>query len=295
MRTTAVTLDPSIPTRPAIGDDAQAQALIACLQAQAQRHTLEIEGRRICWRAFGDGPPLVLVHGGHGSWLHWVRNIEALARRSTVWVPDLPGYGESDDAGPGGLTDLLNATLASLDLLLGADAPIDLVGFSFGGLVAAHIAARRQGVRRLALLGPAGHGGVRRPRGELKNWRRAKDEAALAACMHHNLAVHMLHDPAHVDAMAVRVHTDSCLGARFRSKEISQAGGLKAALEHHGAELLLAWGEHDVTAEPEIVARSLSEGYPLRQAHVLRGAGHWVQYEAADDINRLLLHWLHAY
>jgi pimeloyl-ACP methyl ester carboxylesterase len=43
----------------------------------------------------GAGRPLVLVHGGHGSWLHWVRNIEALSAKRTLWIPDLPGYGDS--------------------------------------------------------------------------------------------------------------------------------------------------------------------------------------------------------
>jgi pimeloyl-ACP methyl ester carboxylesterase len=144
------------------------------------------------------------------------------------------------------------------------------------------------------LLGPAGHGGVRRPRGELLNWRRAKDAAALAACMRHNLATHMLHDPTQIDAMALRVHTDCCERARFRSKEISQAGGLQAALDRQGAELLLAWGEHDVTAQPTVLARTLSAERAARQTHIVAGAGHWAQYEAADEVNRLLLHWLQA-
>ncbi|MFI5446279.1 alpha/beta fold hydrolase [Polaromonas sp. UC242_47] len=283
-----------IPTNQAVESDEQARALIARLEARAQRHSLEFEGRHICWRRFGEGPPLVLVHGGHGSWLHWVRNIETLAQRFTVWVPDLPGYGDSDDAGSAGLQNLLDATLASLDTLVGANTLIDLVGFSFGGLVAAHMAAQRQMIRRLALLGPGGHAGQRRPRGKLMNWQKAADEAALAACMRHNLAMHMVHDPAQIDALAMRVHTDSCRRALFRSKNISQAGGLSAALDQQGSELLLAWGEHDVTAEPGVVAQTLTAGYPRRQAHIVQGAGHWVQYEQADEINRMLLGWLDA-
>ncbi len=269
--------------------------LITQLEAQATRHMIEVEGRFVCWRQFGqlsNGPPVVLLHGGHGSWLHWVRNIEALAARFTVWVPDLPGFGKSDDLGPsrsGDMADLVHATLTSLDTLVGADTWVDVVGFSFGGLVAAQIAARRPRIRHLVLLGAAGHGGLRRPRGELMNWHRAKTQEAIDACMHHNLHMHMLFDPAQIDALALTVHSVSCQRARFRSRPISQAGGLSVALAQTSAQVLMVWGEHDVTAEPAVLMTSLVEGQPKRQGRILPGVGHWVQYESADAVNRLLL------
>ena len=148
-------------------DNALAQSLITRLTNQAKSEFVGHEGLRICWHKFGAGSPLVLLHGGHGSWLHWVCNIEALASHHTVWVPDLPGYGDADEPLPGGgLPSLLEPTIATLNHVVGVDTPIDLVGFSFGGLVAAHLAAQRPRVRRLALLGPGGHQTRRRPRGE---------------------------------------------------------------------------------------------------------------------------------
>ena len=47
------------------------------------------------WRCWGDGPPLVLLHGAFGSWLHWVGNIDGLARHFRVLAADMPGYGAS--------------------------------------------------------------------------------------------------------------------------------------------------------------------------------------------------------
>jgi 2-hydroxy-6-oxonona-2,4-dienedioate hydrolase len=271
---------------------AMTATLITQLEAQATRHMIEVEGRFVCWRQFGNGPPVVLLHGGHGSWLHWVRNIEALATRFAVWVPDLPGFGESDDLGPsrsGDMADLVHATLTSLDMLVGADTWVDMVGFSFGGLVAAQMAARRPRIRHLVLLGAAGHGGLRRPRGELMNWHRAKTQEAIDVCMHHNLHMHMLFDAAQIDALALDVHSVSCKRARFRSRPISQAGGLSVALAQTSAQVLMVWGEHDVTAEPAVLMTSLVEGQPQRQGRILPGVGHWVQYESAAEVNRLLL------
>jgi len=49
-----------------------------------------------------------------------------------------------------------------------------------------------------------------------------------------------------------------------------------------------------VTADPVVIARALTDEVPDCQTHLVEGAGHWVQFERADDINRLLLAWLSA-
>lgn len=273
-------------------------AIDALARSARQADTVTPSGR-MRWRCFGDAgrsasrPPVALLHGGHGCWLHWVRNIAALAEGGEVWVADMPGYGESDAPSGPGMADLVAMCAASLRGMLAPGQPLDLIGFSFGGLAAAHLAADHLPVRRLALLGPAGHAGPRRPRGELLAWRRLVDDpAALAEAMRHNLAMQMLHEPASIDALAVAVHTRACMGTRFRSREISRAGGLPELLARCPSRLLLAWGEHDITADPARLAATLGLAAPERVAHVLPGVGHWIQYEAADAVNRLLADFL---
>lgn len=270
-------------------------AFIAELEREARRHEVPLEGGRVVWRCFGEGQPLVLLHGGHGSWLHWARNVRAWAAHRAVWVPDLPGYGDSALPSEPTLRSLIDATHQTLSTLLGPHTPIDLVGFSFGGLVAAHMALWRSGVSRLVLFGPAGHGTLRRPRGEQRSWRRAygqRDMAALADLMRHNLWVHMLHHPASAEGLALRIHTNACLKARFHSKPISRAGGLRDCLARFHGPVLLAWGEHDVTADPAHVAPALVGDRDDCSIRVVPNAGHWVQFEAADAVNTLLLQWL---
>lgn len=252
-------------------------------------------GRKVCWQMAGDGPPLVLLHGGHGSWQHWSRNMDALTSRFTVWAPDLPGYGDSDVPAEPTLPALVDLLQGTLDQLLGAAKPVALAGFSFGGLVAATLAAQRPQVSSLALLGPGGHGGPRRPAGELLPWRaayEARDGRELDRLMRHNLAMHMLHDPDSIDAEAVRIHTAACVATRFYSKAISHSGGLAVALQSFTGPLLLAWGEHDVTAVPEQAAFALSQGRESCETHIVPGAGHWVQFERPQAVNALLLAWL---
>ena len=102
----------------------------------------------------------------------------------------------------------------------------------------------------------------------------------------------MLHTAAEeIDPLAVQIHTDACLRTRFRSKEISQGGGLLAALMQRSGPSLLVWGEHDVTADPEVIAPTLADSLLDCRTRLIKGAGHWVQYECADEINALLLGW----
>ena len=276
--------------------DAEARALIARLDALTRRETAWVDGCAVAFRCIGEGPPLVLLHGGHGSWLHWVRNLETLSAHHTLWLADMPGYGDSGLPDGDQSLDLLVRTLAAaLDQLLGEGEPFDLAGFSFGGLCAATLAARRPAVRRLALLGPGGHGQPRRERLGMLNWQELPPGPERDARLHHNLAALMLHDPAHIDALALALHRDSCVNTRFRSKALSRRALLSPALDRlaeRQVPVLLAWGEHDVTAVPAEAGPALVAGQASRRAVIVPGAGHWLQYEAADATDRLLLEWL---
>ena len=294
--------------------------------------SVDAAGCPVVWHLYGDGnvyaTPLVLLHGGHGSHLHWVRNVLALSTRRPVWVPDMPGFAESGDLqgdphDPERLERLLDVLEASLDVLQvpsgdgatsaswarmphaaqeGAPdhghphAPprVAIAGFSFGGLVAASLAARlsaRPGrLERLALLGPGGHGGTRRQTIPLVDWR-VDDPVDRRRALEHNLRVFMLHDagPAdNVDALALAIHTWSCELTRFRSRALSRSPRLAPALDHISAPILLAWGEHDVTAEPPVIGAALTTDHPNRRLVLIPDAGHWVQYEQAETVNALL-------
>ncbi|HEY9278753.1 MAG TPA: alpha/beta fold hydrolase [Eoetvoesiella sp.] len=273
-----------------MSNETQARAFIDQLEARANRQMVPYAHGQMCWRSFGSGQPLVLIHGGHGSWLHWVRNIEALASRYTVWVPDLPGYGDSTDLDNRGDFDaLLHALSTTLDTLVGESTLIDIAGFSFGSVVATLLAVRRPGVRRLVLIGVPGHGSQRRQHTKLVNWRRSSDAASMDADLLQNLQGFMLHGPA--DALALNVHRYSCVHTRFRSKGISQSPILLESLDRFGGPTLILWGEHDVTCTPQYFGPQLAGGRANREWDIVPDAGHWLQYEDYDGVNQRLLDW----
>jgi pimeloyl-ACP methyl ester carboxylesterase len=276
-------------------DEAQlalARERIVALDVQAERHDVRLPGgKRMAWRRFGDGPPLVLLHGGHGSWLHWVRNIDALAASHSLWLPDLPGYGDSDPIEASGIEEIVDATAYSIDRLIGAGKAIDLGGFSFGGLVASRLAASRGHVRKLAVIGTAGHGLESRYTLEMRNWRLARAPEALWSALRNNLAALMIHDPRDIDTLALEVHRVCCTATRFRSKTISRSSLLAPILEGVDAPVLLVWGEHDVTTVPEHAARSIARERSGIEWCIVPDAGHWAQYERSTAVNPLLLAW----
>src|SRR5690606_29371629 len=109
-------------------------AVRALFDAAAERHTTCGTGTMV-WRCWGQGRPLVLLHGGSGSWTHWLRNIEALAASGRqVWAPDLPGFGDSAPPAGGNDADAAAEPLADgLRELIG-EGPHEIVAFSFGSL-----------------------------------------------------------------------------------------------------------------------------------------------------------------
>lgn len=283
-------LDPALPA-----DDGAARAQLARMEARVTLHRVDAGGCQVAFRRIGDGPPLVLLHGGHGSWLHWVRNVDALAPRHTLWIPDMPGYGLSDMVQDPPTLDRLAATVAAaIAQLPGVDRGVDLAGFSFGGLTASHAALHLPTLRRLALLGPSGHGTTRRERRRMLDWREVEG-AARDERLRNNLASLMLkQEPGAIDPLALAIHRVSCEGTRFRSKGYAlrplQQEPL-AALGRRGVPVLLVWGEHDVTGQPAEATPALRQALPTLRAEVVAGAGHWVQYEDAPATNALLAGW----
>jgi pimeloyl-ACP methyl ester carboxylesterase len=274
---------------------------LARVESLGRRFDSEADGCRVAWRCWGAGPAVVLLHGGSGSWNHWIRNVETLASGGfTVLAPDMPGYGDSADAPlPHAAATLARVLVRSLRVaagrppaLLRTDAPVSLVGFSFGGVVAAQwTALERERVRRLVLVGAMGLGAPRDRAIDLRPWKHLTDLRALLDAQRHNLGVLMFRDPANIDALALELHLRNTARTRFVSRWISRGDGLADLLADLDVALHGIWGEHDVTAAGGVAncERLLRALFPGAGFDAVEGAGHWVQYERADEFNRVLI------
>jgi 2-hydroxy-6-oxonona-2,4-dienedioate hydrolase len=266
-------------------------AFVEGVAAEAQRIETPCGDGGMVWRVWGSGPPLVLLHGGYGSWTHWIRNVLALAREFTVVAPDLPGLGESFTPPEPHTAEGLAAILVEgLDIVLSRNAAPHIAGFSFGGVLGGHVAAQLgDRLRGLTIVGSNGLGLVRQPTALQRVPAGVSAEEALAV-HRHNLGTLMIADPASIDELAVYIQSQNAPRGRVRSRRFSRADTLARALPLVKARLDGIWGERDATAYPHLDerARVLRSFQPGARFEVIAGAGHWVQYEAADRFNPLL-------
>ena len=259
------------------------------LAASATRAETPLGAGRLVWHEWGAGPPIVLLHGGAGSWRHWLRNIEPLARHHRVLAPDLPGLGESDPLPPE--TDLWAYALsvaAGIAALLRPGTPYALAGFSFGANIAGHIAARAGAeLASLTLLG-AGALGLPRQAVPLVSVRDREGEDRLAA-HRENLARLMIADPARIDAEALAVQAWNSDHARLHSRRLAPPTSLRDALGAVRAPLSVIYGEHDAITVPHLADRIALFRARGTEPLVVSGAGHWVAFEAPEPVNAALL------
>ena len=259
--------------------------------AEAQRIETPCGAGTMVWRVWGSGPPLILLHGGYGSWAHWIRNVFVLARRFTVIAPDLPGLGESSTPPEPHTAEGLAAIIVEgLDIVLSKDAAPHIAGFSFGGVLGGHVAAQLgDRLRALTLVGSNGLGLVRQPTALQRVPAGVSAEEALAV-HRRNLGALMIADPAKIDELAVYIQSQNAPRGRVRSRRFSRADTLARALPLVKARLDGIWGARDATAYPHLDerARVLRSFQPGARFEVIAGAGHWVQYEAAERFNPLL-------
>ncbi len=124
---------------------------------------LDIGGAETTVLEAGDGPPLLLLHGGiECGGAYWAPVITRLAEHHRLVVPDVPGLGESapvdrlDD-------DTFGAWLAGVLEQTHAEQPT-LIAHSLLGSAAARFAARRSDLlRALVVYGAPGVGPYRMP------------------------------------------------------------------------------------------------------------------------------------
>jgi pimeloyl-ACP methyl ester carboxylesterase len=273
-----------------------------------------LNGVRLHYVEAGEGPPVILLHGFPEFWYSWRRQIAALAEAGfRVLAPDLRGYNLSGK--PPGVQayrlEALTADVAALVRHAGAGRAA-VAGHDWGGLIAWHMPLHHpETIDKLIILNsphPAAYWReLRRGPGQwLRSWYILffqlpwLPEAVLGAGKGALLGRVLRCVPSGAFSDA---------DVRLYQRALTRPGALTAALNYYRAAFLrgprllaeadrpirtptlVIWGERD----PYLGLR-LTEGLerwaPNLRLERLADAGHWVQNEAPERVNRLMIDFL---
>ena len=274
-----------------------APELLRCLSPQVA--SLLLTGRRwqlpgpMIWHEWGHesldqgASTLVLLHGGSGSWTHWIRNVAPLvADGFHVLAVDLPGFGDSALPENGGDVDALIEPLHAAWQMLRASDHVSFLGFSFGGMTAAlWLAAYPQDATNLILVGSPGLGIKSPHRVPLKGWRHLPTQALQLEAHRHNLLALMLHDENKLDELAMTVHRLNVARDRMPRRRLSGTPIVADALPLIACPVHVIYGEwdalyHGCMTDVENLVKNITP--QLASWQLVAGSGHWVQFEAPE-------------
>ncbi|MEW6671860.1 MAG: alpha/beta hydrolase [Thermodesulfobacteriota bacterium] len=270
--------------------DEEPAAAVARIESLSQKLFSPGGSGRMLWHVWGRGKPLVLLHGGFGSWMHWIRNIPVMASRFSVFAATLPGFGDSDDLPEPQTPENLAAIVsAGIDRVLPPGERFHMIGFSFGGIIGGLVAGL-QGGRLLShtFSGSGGMGLTRNPMEPLVNWRRTKTQEERLRAHRRNLEILMVADSQKIDDLAVYIQNWNTPRCRVRTYKYWHLDILRESLYKVKGRLMGLYGSRDAIVSGHMHERVnyLSAIQPDLVFREIEGAGHWACYEAADAFNK---------
>jgi 3-oxoadipate enol-lactonase len=241
----------------------------------------------------GDGDPIILLHGLGGTSNTWTPQMGVFVGRFRVVRPDLPGSGRSPLSSNSLSIDLLADLVIRTADRLGIERA-HLGGHSMGTIVCQHVAVQAPKlVRSLALIGP-----LTAPPDAARKGLRDRAEKARAEGM---TAIADAVVQAATSSQSKANNPVAIAAAReslMRQPPDGYAANCEALRNAQAADpttitcpTLLIAGEDDVVAPPS-VARGLADKLQGARVHVLPRVGHWLTFEAANDVNGLLKEFL---
>lgn len=269
---------------------------------ESSSRTIKVEGVDVRYHDAGEGPALVLIHGGGpgaGGWSNYNRNIEELSKRFRVLAPDLPGFGQSGmkplkSPMPAWYAEIMGKFLDELGI-----EKAHFVGNSLGGWISARLALDRpEKVDKLILMGTGGSTPMfsQFPTPGIVTLLTFYDGPGPSLERLKGFIDEFVYDPSEI--------TDELLKQRMKvamrpeileNPPMRMVPGTKveslwqdqrlASMPH---ETLIIWGRED-RVMPVDMAFPLLKTIPKARLFVLPRCGHWAQWEHAEEFNKAVV------
>jgi pimeloyl-ACP methyl ester carboxylesterase len=249
---------------------------------------VEIQGLRIVFERAGDGPLVVLLHGGVSDGRERRRQIDDLYGDFTGVAWDAPGCGRSWDPPESfrmaDYADCLASLIDSLELGMP-----HVVGLSFGGALALELYRRHPALPRMLVLASAyaGWAGSLSPDVVAERLEGVLRESELPSeVIARRWIPGLLTDQAPagmVDELVAIISDLHPAGFRTMARARAEAD-LRPVLSRIDVPTLLIYGDAD-SGSPLSVAEELHAQIPGSRLVVLPGAGHQNNIESAERFN----------
>jgi pimeloyl-ACP methyl ester carboxylesterase len=247
--------------------------------------------------------PVVLIHGFSVPYFIYDPTFEFLTHSGfRVLRYDLFGRGLSDRPQARYQIDLFLNQLTDLLDKLDVTEPVNLIGLSMGGPIAATFTVRfPQRVKKLVFIGPSGA----KPITSSPVLKIARmpiiAEIILALAGNERLlksAASDFYDPrwvAHFQSKyAVQMQYKGfkrAILSTIRSEMLGSFIGIYHELHKMNKDILLLWGRNDTTV-PFEHSHDLRSALPQAQFHAIENCGHIPHYEKPEEVNPILLNFL---
>jgi len=262
----------------------------------------DADGVRVHYHEAGEGPPLLMIHGGAPGafgWGNFGRNLEVLSRSFRTVIVDLPGYGRSGkpDA-PGGRNQMYADVMTALIETIGLGRP-HVLGMATGGAAAIKMAADNPGcLEKLILVSSAGgHTMFHTPPLTAPHRDYYTGDGPSREKMRAYLE-YIVHDHSLITDEILDERYEASVAPEFMATAPEGKGGksnipddLWKRLDEITAQTLIVWGRENRIQPFENAVFMLSRIKRAR-LHVFGECGLWVPYERMIEFNALVTDFL---
>ena len=247
---------------------------------------VQVNGIELYYEKHGNGPALVLAHGGGGSHLSWWQQVPFFSSTYTVITFDHRSFGQSRDVtngpGPHAFVQDLTALLDHLGIEKAAVAGQSMGGWTVSGFAAAH-PERTQALILCDTTGGIETAAVAHAQTNI----RERSRGNLTQILAHAYAQTF---PTRAPELCFLYQQISLLNTHVAPDLVSTLFELKHSVQPIVAQRIptpLLVGEEDVLTPPAAM-ESISSQIPHARFVKVPQAGHSVYFERAGDFNLIV-------
>ena len=254
---------------------------------------IDVKGINTHYHEDGQGEALLLIHGsgpGVSAWANWRLVFPILSQQYHLYAPDVVGFGYSDR--PEGIEYGIDVWAEHMINFLEAvnEKKVSIIGNSFGGAIALHVAKRRPDlINKLILMGsmgidhPIAYGlnAVWGYQPSMENMKNLIKIFAYDQSMAENGdLVEMRYKSS------IQEGFQESFSSMFPEPRQRHVGSMALSIDELSEiqfPVLLIHGREDQVIPLEETSFKLAKAIPNAELHVFPQCGHWVQIEKTKE------------